>query len=198
MPDPLSNFSNFSHIVRKPLYQKSPIGKGYVDKTYDTSIRRSQSAVLPLDPVLACVERRSVDFQGYKRITQLEDLQVVKYEVGDQFRPHWDWFEGMENPRISTIFAYLDCEDCEGGATQFPHYNGKFSSKWCQWVDCSDSDDSREVGGVGFKPISGNAVFWLNRYPNGTYHPGVWHAGMPVRKGRKYGLNIFTRENPTS
>lgn len=111
----------------------------------------------------------------------------------------------MENPRHSTIFVYLACDSgkpesagshgsdkCQGGATQFPHYEGRFPSGWCEFIDCHDESGA---GGVGFMPIPGNAVFWENYYSNGTGHPGVWHAGMPVLEGRKLGLNIFTRKN---
>lgn len=157
------------------------------------------SAVLPDDPVVSCIEQRAVDFQGYMPLSRLEDIQVVKYAVGDHFRPHFDWFAGMTNPRVSTFFVYLACDgedgmggECEGGATQFPHYSGAFSRRWCEegFVDCEDDSG---VGGVAFRPVAGNAVFWENLYPNGTGHPGVWHAGMPVKSGRKVGMNILTR-----
>ncbi|KAK3313634.1 hypothetical protein B0H66DRAFT_463663, partial [Apodospora peruviana] len=183
-----------------PYYRRSPVSKGYTLEAYDTEIRSSMSAVLPDDPVVQCIEQRSVDFQGYLPRNRLEDIQVVKYAVGDHFRPHFDWFAGMANPRLSTFFVYLACDDgelggkteCQGGATQFPHYEGMFPQKWCEFIDCEDDSG---VGGVAFKPIVGNAVFWENLYPNGTGHPGVWHAGMPVKKGRKVGLNIFTRRD---
>ncbi|KAK4209263.1 prolyl 4-hydroxylase subunit alpha-3 [Rhypophila decipiens] len=182
-----------------PYYRPSPVSKGYTLEAYDTEIRSSMSAVLPDDPVVACIEQRSVDFQGFMPCSRLEDIQVVKYAVGDHFRPHFDWFSGMANPRISTFFVYLACdgateeEECQGGATQFPHFEGAFSKLWCDsgFVDCEDDSG---VGGVAFKPVVGNAVFWSNLYANGTAgHPGVWHAGMPVKRGRKVGLNIFTR-----
>jgi prolyl 4-hydroxylase len=198
-----------SYLLRLavPYYEQSPVSKGYNLKAYDAEIRSSMSAVLPDDPVLRCIEQRSVDFQGYMPRNRLEDIQVVKYTVGDHFRPHFDWFSGMANPRLSTFFVYLACDSgelsddgavgddeaqCEGGATQFPHYEGLFSSAWCKFIDCKDDSG---VGGVAFKPAIGNAVYWENLYPNGTGHPGVWHAGMPVKKGRKVGLNIFTRKD---
>lgn len=172
---------------------QSPVSKGFDLKTYDKSIRSSQSAVLPTDPVVSCIGRRSVELQGFVPQDHLEDIQVVKYGINDEFRPHFDWFSGMENPRISTIFAYLECDQCVGGATQFPHFEGRFSTRWCKFIDCEMSEDGLKAGGIGFKPLPGNAVFWSNLYPNGTGHPGVWHAGMPVRNGTKIGLNIFTR-----
>ncbi|KAK3681695.1 hypothetical protein B0T22DRAFT_472663 [Podospora appendiculata] len=192
-----------------PYYQQSPVSKGYNLEAYDSEIRSSMSAVLPADPVVQCIEQRSVDFQGFMPRSRLEDIQVVKYAVADHFRPHFDWFSGMANPRVSTFFVYLACDggerpsthgndsdsempQCEGGATQFPHYEGFFARSWCKFIDCEDDSGA---GGVAFKPIVGNAVFWGNLYPNGTGHPGVWHAGMPVKRGRKVGLNIFTRRD---
>lgn len=180
-----------------PYYRQSPVSKGYDLETYDREVRSSMSAVVPDDPVVSCIESRSVEFQGFMPTANLEDIQVVKYGISDHFRPHFDWFSGMANPRVSTFFVYLACDDtdgteCEGGATQFPHYEGSFPAKWCKFIDCEDDSGA---GGVAFKPIVGNAVFWGNLYPNGTGHPGVWHAGMPVKKGRKVGLNIFTRRD---
>lgn len=181
-----------------PYYKPSPVSKGFTLEAYDAEIRSSMSAVLPDDPVVSCIEKRSVGFQGFMPRSRLEDIQVVKYAVGDHFRPHFDWFSGMKNPRVSTFFVYLACdgetegEECQGGATQFPHFEGRFSKTWCDagFIDCEDDSG---VGGVAFRPVVGNAVFWSNLYSNGSGHPGVWHAGMPVKKGRKVGLNIFTR-----
>lgn len=138
------------------------------------------------------VEALSVDFQGYQPVSHLEDIQVVKYGISDHFRPHFDWFSGMTNPLILTIFTYLEYDDCIRGATQFLEPVGRFSAKWCKFIDYEDDFGAR---GVAFKPLVGNAVFGSNLYPNGTGHPGVWHAGMPVKKGRNVGLNIFNRKN---
>lgn len=194
----LENFLSIDetrHLLRlaEPYYMQSPIGKTSTSKAYDTNIRSSRTAVVRQDPVLTCIERRAVDFQAFRPRSHLEDVQIVRYEVGDHFRPHYDWSSTMANPRVSTIFAYLGCDDCAGGSTQFPRLNGKFSAKWCRFVDCEESEDGLEAGGVGFKPIAGNAIFWSHLHPNGTGHPDVWHAGMPVRRGTKYGMNIMTR-----
>lgn len=81
---------------------ESPIGMGHTEKLYSKKIRSSQSAVLPTDPVVSCVEYRSTDFQGFMPQGHLENLQVVKYEVNNHFRPHYDWASAM-NPRISKI-----------------------------------------------------------------------------------------------
>lgn len=164
------------------------------------SERSSQTAYFYNDPVTHCIRERSASFQGNVPVDRVEDLQAVKYTVGDHFRQHWDWWEGAENPRVSTFFAYLACDSgesgsegqCEGGATQFPEYRYPFPPGWCDVIDCYDDS---ELGGVAFKPVVGNAIFWSNVYPNGAYHEGTYHAGMPVKKGQKVGLNIWTHRD---
>jgi len=72
----------------------------------------------------------------------------------------------------------------------------------------NDNDKEMEVGkgkekdgegkpvkkGVTFKAIPGNAVFWENFRPDGTGRgwQETWHAGLPVTKGTKVGLNIWS------
>jgi hypothetical protein len=46
--------------------------------------------------------------------------------------------------------------------------------------------------GVIFKPIAGNAVFWENMRSDGSGYAESWHAGLPVTKGVKIGLNIWS------
>lgn len=125
----------------------------------------------------------------------------MKYAIGQEYRAHFDWFDNSRNPRISTMFAYLACDphdsdpsatECAGGATRFPDYTQPFEAAWCDVMDCEDEE---EHGGVAFKPIPGNAVFWSNIHPNGSYHEGTLHAGMPVQRGLKVGLNIWTRKD---
>jgi prolyl 4-hydroxylase len=58
---------------------------------------------------------------------------------------------------------------------------------WCAFIDCDSAD-----GGVTFKPIAGNAVFWENLQQHGGIHPDTLHAGLPVLSGQKIGMNIWT------
>jgi len=177
--------------------QVSDDADDYQVKGFVSSIRTSLTAYFYNDPIINCIKERSASFQGNVPVNRIEDLQAVKYTVGDEFRLHWDWWADAENPRISTIFAYLGCDsgesssggECEGGATQFPESRDPFPLGWCDVIDCNDES---ELGGVAFKPVVGNAIFWSNVYPNGTYHERTSHAGMPVKKGRKVGLNIWT------
>ena len=51
-----------------------------------------------------------------------------------------------------------------------------------------------EDGGLAFKAIPGNALFWVNLFPeNGTGDGRTLHAGLPVKGGVKTAMNIWPR-----
>ncbi len=100
----------------------------------------------------------------------------------------------------------------EGGGTEFPLLRWKADrARWCrQWLECApdprgkdgvgggnDNDDGlglEDYVGATFRPVPGNAVFWENFRPDGTGTgwEESWHAGLPVTKGVKVGLNIWS------
>lgn len=97
-----------------------------------------------------------------------------------------------------------------GGGTEFPLLKRpSLDERWCRFVECDNfvtGDDSHDQDaiaaaseqdashGVVFKPLAGNAVFWENFRPDGTGRgwEETWHAGLPVTRGIKVGLNIWT------
>jgi prolyl 4-hydroxylase len=66
--------------------------------------------------------------------------------------------------------------------------------KWCEYIDCDEEWEK----GVTFRPVEGNAVFWVNLQEDGHGDERVLHAGLPVTSGKKLGMNIWTREGPLS
>lgn len=108
---------------------------------------------------------------------QIEGLMVVKYEEGEEFMDHWDYFEEGKDTialedggqRIATFFVWLnDMEEEDGGATVFDE--------------------------IGLKciPEMGSALFWWNQYGDNVI-PETRHSGSKVIKGTKYGLNVWIR-----
>lgn len=100
---------------------------------------------------------------------------------------------------MSSFFVYVSVsDDIVGGGTQFPLLNAPRDEKWCGAVSC----DSGWEEGVVFRPVERNAVFWRNMVPVGggagkgkmVGDQRVLHAGMPVMRGSKLGMNIWTRE----
>jgi prolyl 4-hydroxylase len=86
--------------------------------------------------------------------------------------------------------VYLEA-DCTGGGTNFPRLRKPTEKSWCKFIEC-DEEGEEGLEGVTFKPIKGNAVFWENLRLDGTGYEESWHAGMPVKSGRKIGLNIWS------
>tara|TARA_R100000734_G_scaffold19121_2_gene18277 strand:- start:10963 stop:12228 length:1266 start_codon:yes stop_codon:yes gene_type:complete len=107
-----------------------------------------------------------------------EGLQGQKYQVGQYFRPHLDWFQGdsyinhclHSGNRTHTFMIYLN-DNFEGGGTNFPKLN--------QIV----------------KPERGKAVWWRNMDENKVGIQNVLHEGMDVIAGNKYIITSWWREN---
>jgi prolyl 4-hydroxylase len=108
-----------------------------------------------------------------------EGLQVLRYERGNEYRPHFDWFNpDLPGPRkhlerggqrVGTIITYLSDVE-EGGATSFPNI------------------------GLEVQPRKGCAVFFANTDANGVPDQQTLHAGEPVVRGVKFIATKWLRE----
>ncbi|KAK3242141.1 hypothetical protein CYMTET_48147 [Cymbomonas tetramitiformis] len=110
-----------------------------------------------------------------------EGLQVLRYDHGQEYRPHYDYFfhdQGKKNNRIATVLMYLtDVE--EGGETVFPRRTKP---------DWQGSEPWSECGGKGLavKPRKGDALLFFSLKPGGELDRGSNHAGCPVIRGVKW------------
>lgn len=110
-----------------------------------------------------------------------EPPQGQKYEIGDEFRDHTDYFEpggrdyqlhcAAAGQRTWTAMIYLN-QPAAGGATRF-----------------------RRLDKI-IQPETGKLVAWANMGPDGRVNPFTLHAGMKVRKGVKYVITKWYRERP--
>ena len=110
-----------------------------------------------------------------------EPIQGQRYDVGQEFKPHTDYFEpqgadfarycSVSGQRTWTVMIYLN-EVPAGGGTRF-----KAISKTIH-------------------PEAGKLLIWNNRLPDGTPNGATLHQGMKVRKGCKYVLTRWSRERP--
>ena len=188
------------------------------------STRTSQSTNVPRDAVARCVEERALLFQGFDVAReQLEPLQLVRYGAGERYHFHTDWYgapgaatrasAALGGNRLSSFFAYVAASASEddagddddgdsstainglkGGGTNFPMLEPPTDPRWCAFIDCDEPWEN----GITFRPIAGNAVFWRNLHEDGTGDQRNLHAGLPVVRGWKVGMNIWTRQGPLS
>ncbi|MHA0856379.1 2OG-Fe(II) oxygenase [Paenibacillus sp. CMAA1364] len=98
-------------------------------------------------------------------IAHAEGLQILHYEVGQEYKEHYDFF-GLDHPssynnRISTLVIYLNDVE-EGGETTLPNL------------------------GITVKPVIGSAVYFEYFYNNHILNELTLHSGKPVIQGEKW------------
>lgn len=201
----------------EPLFEPSTITHDSSATHRDTTVRDSFVALLPRTDIVRCIEARALAFQGWRRDTWIERLRTQRYVAGGHYNHHFDW-SGNANGwgRVSSFMAWVDAaDDLEGGGTEFPLLETAMegsSPKWCDLIECESekagdgdgheeqkklgdevkADGEAEGKGTTFKVVPGNAVYWENFAPDGRGYDETWHAGLPVKKGVKVGLNIWS------
>lgn len=198
----------------EPLFKPSTVTK--YGRNVGTPDRTSSSAGLPLrDPTVQCVLARARDFMGtmMRGEDEMGPPQLVRYTAGQQFRIHHDWYDTPQRAydgsrrtfnRVASFFAILE-DDCTDGETYFPYVGGgpplhgghRRSVEHSQSWSLKESGPiwrEPEDGGVAFRPVKGNALFWVNLHANGTGDERTLHSGLPVRDGMKTAMNIWPRQ----
>ncbi len=131
-------------------------------------------------PLIGAIEARLAALTGWP-VTHGEGLQVLRYEPGQQYRPHFDWFNPERagsaahlkrgGQRVGTTVIYL-APALQGGGTRFPKV------------------------GVEVSPRAGGAIFFANIDPSGRPDEMSLHAGTPVLQGTKIVMTYWQRAHP--
>ncbi|KAK3393270.1 hypothetical protein B0H63DRAFT_386871 [Podospora didyma] len=207
-----------SSILRtaEPLFAPSQVTKN--GRQLHTSDRTSSSAGLPRDdPAVVCVLGRTRNFLGTMLRNDYDEMgppQLVRYSAGQRFNIHHDWYDtprvandgtSRRWNRIASFFAILE-SNCTGGETHFPFAKGVAPpSPWGeeQWQGGQIQGEMKtesqplwrehEDGGLAFRPVAGNALFWVNLHANGSGDTRTKHAGLPLLEGKKTAMNIWPR-----
>jgi prolyl 4-hydroxylase len=124
-------------------------------------------------------------------------MRTQRYGPGGHYNHHYDWSSNVRGwGRVSSLMAWVEgSDDLKGGGTEFPLITRPVEKAWCRFIECvDDGQDEGEGGetGVIFKVVPGNAVYWENFAADGRGYEQTWHAGLPVHKGTKTGLNIWS------
>ena len=107
-----------------------------------------------------------------------EEFDIVKYEKGQHFEPHYDWYNDSDadsahemkigGQRCITILVCLE-EPKLGGATNFPYIP------------------------LAIQPVKGDAVLWINTNKEGKGEIMTLHEGQEVKEGTKIVMNSWIR-----
>jgi len=163
-----------AHIIAKaePLLLRSMIVKGTerVKDDYRTSSTASVYDPNQKDPMILPLLHRGAMLLGLP-YSNVETVFVTRYQAGEYYKGHEDFFPGFHGDRLYTILIYLnDLEPDQGGNTTF------------------------ERLGISVRPKLGRAVSWTNRNPDGTGHPETRHEAMPVAEGAvKWAIQLWYR-----
>ncbi|CAA3020817.1 probable prolyl 4-hydroxylase 3 isoform X1 [Olea europaea var. sylvestris] len=170
----------------KPHMEKSTVVDSKTGKSKDSRVRTSSGMFLRRgrDKVIRAIEKRIADYT-FIPVEHGEGLQVLHYEEGQKYEPHFDYFLDEFNTknggqRIATVLMYLSDVE-EGGETVFPAAKGNFSSVpgWNEMSECAKR-------GLSVKPKMGDALLFWSMRPDASLDPSSLHGGCPVIKGNKW------------
>ena len=172
------NASECEEIINlaEPKLIKSMVVDAQNGSDVPSDRRKSMQTFLPKQstPLIKSLEDR-ISRLVEMPIENGEDLQVVRYEVGDEYMAHHDFFDVVQasealrfqqsGQRVATVIIYLNTPE-NGGATEFPKL------------------------GLNIEAMQGNALMF--KYPN--KEDESLHAGLPVKTGVKWIATKWFRE----
>jgi prolyl 4-hydroxylase len=147
----------------------------------DPEFRTSHSCnVDPLNETVKRVENKITGLMGIDS-THGETIQGQRYLVGQQFKPHFDFFHQTE--------SYWEEMQRTGG-----------QRTWTAMVFLNDVEAGGEThfqnAAVKVTPKRGNMLCWNNMDGIGQPNNYTMHQGMPVKAGSKYIITKWYRERP--
>ena len=128
-------------------------------------------------PEVTAIETR-VSFLTGIPVENFEGMQVLRYEVGELYIPHWDYFyedqpsferlAGKSGNRIATALLYLN-DVTAGGSTTFPNV------------------------GLSVFPRQGQLLYFRYDHADKEVNKLTLHGGDPVKAGTKWVATLWAR-----
>ncbi|OWM71607.1 hypothetical protein CDL15_Pgr005794 [Punica granatum] len=180
------------HLIKlaKGKLEKSMVADNESGKSIMSKVRTSSGMFLSKsqDEIVTDIEARIGAWTflppGKLLIENGEAIQILKYEHGQKYEPHFDYFHDKANQelgghRVATVLMYLSDVE-KGGETVFP--NAEAASKQPKddsWSDCAKN-------GYAVKPRKGDALLFFSLHPDATVDTSSLHGSCPVMEGEKW------------
>jgi hypothetical protein len=177
LPEPMCNW--LIERARPKLYRAPVFAPRGGSSTH--KIRTNSSAGFGLfetDLVFQLARTRVAATVGSPVLHQ-EPPQVLHYDEGEQYTPHWDYFDpavpayrqhiAWGGQRVCTALVYLNT-GFEGGETGFPRLDAKI------------------------KANAGGVLTFNNVTPDGAIDPRTLHEGCATTRGEKWLLSVWIRD----
>jgi prolyl 4-hydroxylase len=145
---------------------------------YASGFRTSFSGDLdPYDPLVARIAARIDALLGVRPAIG-EPVQGQRYQPGQQFKPHNDWFYATE--------SYWPLEEARGGQRSWT------AMAYLNYVAAGGATAFTLLG-LEIVPKPGVLLLWNNALPDGRPNESTLHAGLPVERGTKYVITRWYR-----
>ncbi|ORY19441.1 hypothetical protein BCR34DRAFT_527723 [Clohesyomyces aquaticus] len=211
----INNFTTFQEAEDLIKAGEADFEPSFISRStglHQVSGRTSSSAPLEPDiPLVSCILSRARTFMGSLMLPSepFSMPQIVRYFPSEKYDLHTDFWprhqimndgSGRLFNRPASFFVFLR-DNCTQGETYFPlvdvldrdaEHGGEVARRWEGRASRGEKDG--EEMGVKFRPITGNAVFWINLDAEGKGDRRLVHAGLPVGEGEKIGMNLWPRK----
>ncbi len=171
--------TSYLTLAARPNLQPALVRDPNGGRPVQMPFRTNRATVIPSNHgnlAVRLIERALIQPTGMG-LLHAEDLGLLHYGVGQEYKPHRDYLHdinliGPNTPgqRVRTIFCYLNEVEL-GGETEFLHWNQRVS------------------------PKLGRIVVFDN-FKDGKVDPDSVHAGLPVLAGEKWLATFWLRERP--
>jgi len=174
----LHNFISPQEVNHVKKIVQPRLCRSLIGENQESSYRTSSSTELPYneDTIIKMIAQRAAKMVGYP--ASHVELQVVRYQKEQQYKQHWDYYpddivKRVGSQRIYTFFVYLsDVPDSAQGGTYFPKLK------------------------LTIQPQKYTAAVWRNVNAAQKTDEYTLHAGLPLKTGEKWGMNIWIHDKP--
>ncbi|KAK7266262.1 hypothetical protein RIF29_18904 [Crotalaria pallida] len=175
------------HLINlaKDKMEKSMVADNDSGKSIASEVRTSSGMFLnkAQDEIVADIEARIATWT-FLPIENGESMQILHYEHGQKYEPHYDYFHDKANQvmgghRVATVLMYLSSVG-KGGETIFPNSMERFvQQKDESWSECAKK-------GYAVKPEKGDALLFFSLQLDATPDTRSLHGSCPVIDGEKW------------
>ncbi len=168
--------------VAEPFLNRAYVNDGAGGAQLDPTRTNWAMSFFPLesDLVVQKVNKKIAELME-QPVSHGEPLSVMRYEPGQAYLPHYDYFNPdypahvshlkTGGQRIKTFLVYLN-DGYEAGETQFPNLNWQFK------------------GGIG------DSIIFDNVREDGSLIENSLHSGLPPLKGEKWIVSKWLKDKP--
>lgn len=165
-------------LIEQNSYRSQVAGDG-AQASIESEARTSHTSTLHTSDTIVDLISKRISLELNIPEENGEEMQGQIYQVGQEFKHHYDYFEGdayynhclASGQRTYTFMIYLNNVE-EGGETNF-----------------------QKLDNYSIKPKKGMAVVWKNSDGHGTENLAALHAGTPVIEGKKIIITKWFRAN---